>query len=179
MASGPARYRPDRPFPPYAYVPGRAPHPRRDPGGHSRGIETETPVALDLADWRCSDAYLYGVDLFNAGYYWEAHEAWEDLWRQAPRASPERTVLHGLIRLAAAGVKAREGNGHGCTRHARKAAALLRSPEPGTCLGLDLRALAEAAEAVAADPPTGTDAHGAGEDRPAPAAVLTVRLTPG
>lgn len=38
--------------------------------------------------------------MFNAGRWWEAHEAWEPLWLRA--AGPERHFLQGLILLAAA-----------------------------------------------------------------------------
>lgn len=68
----PPRFLPDRPFPPYAYVPGDAPHPTRDPGGHSYGAEFEIPEPPDPEDWRACRDYLYGIDLFNHGFYWEA-----------------------------------------------------------------------------------------------------------
>ena len=54
-----------------------------------------------------------GIALFNAGYYWEAHEAWEGLWHAHGRDGPTADVLKGLIKLAAAGVKVREGRPHG------------------------------------------------------------------
>jgi hypothetical protein len=48
------------------------------------------------------------VDLYNRGYFWEAHEAWEGLWRAA--ADPrERAFLQGLILCAAAALKAAMG----------------------------------------------------------------------
>jgi uncharacterized protein len=46
------------------------------------------------------DALHQGVRLFNAGAHWEAHEAWEDAWREA--SGERRALLHGLI-LSAAG----------------------------------------------------------------------------
>ncbi len=41
-----------------------------------------------------------GVDLFNARKFWEAHEAWEELWLAAE--SDLVQFLQGLIQLAAA-----------------------------------------------------------------------------
>jgi predicted metal-dependent hydrolase len=159
-AARPGRYLPDRALPAYAYVPGRHPHPVRDPAGHSHGApepEAAAPAAEAWAD--CAD-YLYGIDLFNCGYYWEAHEAWEGLWRAAedPRVAG---LLHGLIKLSAVGVKARAGNPRGVARHAAAAADLFRplAAEGRTnVMGLDPRALKEAAEEIAAacadgDPP--------------------------
>jgi predicted metal-dependent hydrolase len=47
------------------------------------------------------------VDLLHAGCLWEAHEAWEGLWRAAVPGSAMAHGLRGLIQGAAAGVKAR------------------------------------------------------------------------
>ena len=41
-----------------------------------------------------------GLALYRAGYFWEAHEAWEPLWLAAPPNSRERALLQGLIQLA-------------------------------------------------------------------------------
>ena len=121
------RYCPQRPFPPYAYIPGRRPHPVSDPRGHSFGLSSLPVVPLDPGQPRRSDEFLFAIDLFNHGYYWEAHEAWEQLWHAAGRSGPVATLLKGLIKLAAAGVKAREGNATGVKRHAHRAAELLRT----------------------------------------------------
>ena len=43
----------------------------------------------------------HGIDLFNSGRYWDAHEAWEGPWRV--ECDPyRRTFLQGLIQAAAA-----------------------------------------------------------------------------
>ncbi len=73
------------------------------------------------------DLLAHGLDLFNNGYYWEAHEAWELLWRAAPRDSADALLLQGLIALAAAGVKVRQGQPIGVTRHAQRAARFFAS----------------------------------------------------
>src|SRR5438034_61382 len=69
-----ARLVPEQPFPAYSYVPGHFPHPLSDPRGHSFGVQPERPASLDPEHWRLSRPYLYALDLFNYGYYWEAHE---------------------------------------------------------------------------------------------------------
>ncbi len=121
------RYLPDEPFPPYSYVPGKFPHPIRDPQGHSFG-KVETPIPRpDAAAWRDCRTFLWGVDLFNAGYFWEAHEAWEQAWHACGRQGPEADFFKALIKLAAAGVKAREENDAGVGRHSRRAVELLDS----------------------------------------------------
>lgn len=101
------RYLPDRAFPAYAFVPGRFPHPVTDPRGHSHGIDRPAPDPLAAQSWPSNHDYLWGVDLYNHGYPWEAHEAWEGLWRVAERGSPIHIHLQGLIQCAAAVVKAR------------------------------------------------------------------------
>jgi hypothetical protein len=99
------RYCPERRFPPYRYVPGLHPHPRRDRGGHSYAVE-ETPAGnWDAADWASLGDWLWGVDLFNAFFFWEAHEAWEKLWVTAPRRSSPALLLQGLIQISASLLK--------------------------------------------------------------------------
>lgn len=143
----PPRYT-DQPLPPYAHTPGVTPHPRSDPRGHSFGLEEPATPPLDPDDWRASDAYLEGIDLFNHGYFWEAHEAWERLWIAAGRRGEVAAFLQGLIKLAAAGVKHREGRLDGVRRHARRAAALFASLDAETYAGLDLGGLLKTAELV-------------------------------
>jgi len=59
------RWLPQKSLPPYAYLPGKNPHPVRDPTGHSYHVEP-IPVAADAS--LGSDAFLWGLDLFNHGY---------------------------------------------------------------------------------------------------------------
>jgi hypothetical protein len=121
----------DLALPPYSYVPGHAPHPVSDPAGHMHGETHRAALPLLPDSWEASTEYRYGIDLFNCGFYWEAHEAWESLWHAAGRKGRVAEFLKGLIKLAAAGVKAREGNPRGVRRHAARAAALF-SHESGT-----------------------------------------------
>jgi predicted metal-dependent hydrolase len=146
-APTPPRLVPNLPLPPYAYVPGRSPHPTSDPQGHHFGVPPERPDPPDPEHWRACRPYLFGIDLFNHGYYWEAHEVWEGLWHACGRKGPTASFLKGLIKLAAAGVKAREGVPQGVRDHARRAAELFRQVEQGPAvgslrnMGLDLRDL--------------------------------------
>src|SRR5438552_3359767 len=112
------RFAPDQPFPPYSYLTGRFPHPTRDRAGHSFGAEPLPCPAPDPMDWRQCRAFLFGLDLFNHGYYWEAHEIWEGIWHACGRCGATANFIKGLIKLAAAGVKAREGRPKGIVSHA-------------------------------------------------------------
>jgi hypothetical protein len=142
------RWLPQKSLPPYAYLPGKNPHPVRDPAGHSYHVEP-IPVAPEVS--LRSDAFLWGLDLFNHGYYWEAHEAWEGLWQVADRDGPLSMLFKGLILLSAAGVKIRERKNAAAARHAKRAASLFRQrPDRAfeRALGMSAEALAECAEAA-------------------------------
>ncbi len=115
------RLLPERDFPPYGYVPGHWPHPENDPEGHSYNGEEEITQPLNPERWWDCPDFLYGMDLFNYGYYWEAHESWEQLWHAAGRSGITADFLRALIKLAAAGVKVRQGNDRGLKRHAENA----------------------------------------------------------
>ncbi len=162
---------PDRALPPYAYVPGRQPHPIRDPRGHSFGIKPDDLEPPDPKRWRVCRAYLHGIDLFNHGYYWEAHEVWEGLWHACDRRGPVGAFFKALIGLAAAGVKMHEGNLRGVRGHARRVAnlfdeiALEIGLDEARYMGLDLHALARWASEVAECPPVeGDDGSSAGTE---------------
>jgi hypothetical protein len=93
-----------RAFPPYAYVPGREPHPVTDPAGHSHGVREEVLRLGERElprDWRRVEEYLYGIDLFNAAFFWEAHESWEAVWHAVARESAVGGFLQGLIQASA------------------------------------------------------------------------------
>jgi len=68
---------PDEPFPAYVFIPGRFPHPTSGPVGHSYGVEPVVTEKIEPERWRECRPYLYGFDLFNAGFHWESHVAWE------------------------------------------------------------------------------------------------------
>jgi uncharacterized protein len=144
----PPRYAPATPLPPYAYVPGHdLPHPLTDPRGHSHATHAQSgdvpamiamgaPLAADPAVRRDALAaalaadprWLHALDLFNGGWYWEAHEAWEGFWNALGRTTPEARFVQGLIHLAAAAVKIREGKPTGVARHTHRAKDLLGGP---------------------------------------------------
>ena len=114
------RLLPNRALPRYAYLPGKFAHPIRDPAGHSFANDHDPEIRSPYEE------FVWGADLFNQGYYWEAHEAWELLWQQAGKATSERLFYKALILLAAAGVKLREGKPRPASRHYGRAAAHLR-----------------------------------------------------
>jgi hypothetical protein len=75
-----------------------------------------------------ADGAAEGVALFNAGRWWEAHEAWEAAWRAARGA--ERDRWQGLILAAAALLHRERGNAHGVAVQGDRALALLAGDAP-------------------------------------------------
>ena len=57
--------------------------------------------------------FARGLALFNDGKFFEAHEAWEEIW--LIESEPEKTFLQGLIQVAAAFHHAQRGNAPGMT----------------------------------------------------------------
>jgi hypothetical protein len=114
-------------FPPYRYLPGKGhPHPVRDPRGHSYGASAETDQ-LDAEQWSSCQTYLAAIDLFNHGYYWEAHEELERLWRGTGRRTETGVFLQGLIQVAAALLKRSTDERGSASRLAGKGCEKLRT----------------------------------------------------
>jgi predicted metal-dependent hydrolase len=68
------------------------------------------PAAADIPDPRL----LAGVELFNRGEYFDAHEVWEDLWTDCPAA--DRRFVQALIQAAVAVYHFNRGNHAGASR---------------------------------------------------------------
>ncbi len=137
--TAPARYT-ERPLPDYRHVPGRTPHPAHDPANRPLGRSGEVLPDLNHVSWRACDEYLYGLDLFNHGYWWECHEVLENLWHAAGVGTGAGHALQAIIQCAAAHLKVVCGQPVGARRlvdHARAHADWgdVRG------LGLDLRAV--------------------------------------
>jgi hypothetical protein len=143
----PPRYCPERSLPERAFIPGRGPKP---------ASESQLAPYRAAERWRDNEAYLWGVDLYNHGFAWEAHEAWEDLWRAAKHDEAQATFLQGLIQCAAARVKMSMGDAAATRRlleRGLKRLASVREQQGDRYMGLDLaRYLAEHAQANASFP---------------------------
>ena len=130
----------DRPLPAYRHLPGVTPHPTRDPEGHSFGQPEQSLPDLNHEDWRKSEEFLYGIDLFNEGYWWECHEVLEGLWHASGLGTEAAHVLQAVIQCAAAHLKASTDRPVGAMRlhhHSVRHARWSGSRQ----LGLDLDAM--------------------------------------
>lgn len=90
-----------RPLPPYRFVPGESPHPHNDPDGH-RFAPPSAPSGWRPESWRELEAWRYGVDLYNRGFFWECHESLEALWLATDRTADPGRFVQGVILVAAA-----------------------------------------------------------------------------
>ena len=70
------------------------------------------------------EALTRGIEHFNAGRYFQAHEAWEEGWHPSPE--PERDFWQGLTQLAVGLTHRQRGNPHGATTLLRRGARRLR-----------------------------------------------------
>ena len=130
-------------FPHYRFIPGVHPHPTNSPEGHSFGHEDEEVVKWDSDLWNTNQNYLFGIDLYNYHFYWEAHEAWEGLWMASVKNSSEHMFLQGLIKLGAALLKIRMAKLEiqdliGARNLAKSGMSLLSKVEPSNFMGLDI-----------------------------------------
>ena len=144
-------------FPPYRFVPGLNPHPRRDPRGHAYGSPETPPPRVPPERWRENEVYLHGIDLYNHAYWWECHEALEGLWHLTGHAGTEAEFLQGLIQAAAANLRRHLGTPEGARRLGREAIGRLRSVSGPRYMGVELapfiagveaRHVAESSEAI-------------------------------
>ena len=113
--------------------------------------------------WRENEDYLFGIDLYNAGYLWEAHEAWERIWHPSRHDALQADFLQGLIQCAAACLKIPMQQPAGLERLTQAAMQRLErvAKTAGPLyMGLDLAQFTESFRAFAAGSPSSA------EDRP-------------
>ena len=131
-----------RPFPSYRFLPGKNPHPRRDPHGHSYGQPEPKPAAFPPENWQQSEDYLYGIDLYNFAYWWECHEVFEGLWHAMGHDTEQGNFFQALIQLAAANLKRFLGNEQAAQNLIRSCRMRLAG-KPTSYMGVNVVALIE------------------------------------
>ncbi len=130
------------PFPPYRYVPGRNPHPRRNQRGHSYGQPEPQLAAFSPKDWLQAKEYRYGIDLYNYAYWWECHEIFESYWHEVGHKTEQGNFFQALIQLAAANLKHFVGDLQ-ATDNLMDRGLIRLEKIPGFYMGVDVRGLSE------------------------------------
>src|SRR6476620_7685806 len=87
-----------------------------------------------------ADLLQDGIKFFNDGRYFEAHEAWEDLWRSS--RGPLRFFYQGLVQAAVGLHHYSRGNRNGAKAQLRKSLEKLEQ-YPGTFAGVDNKKMIE------------------------------------
>jgi len=86
-----------------------------------------------------------GIELFNTGHYWEAHEAWEGDW-MPDRKGPDSGFYKGLIQVAAGCLHYKRHNRRGAVNKWKSGADYLRPYLPAH-RGVQLQPLVDAVDA--------------------------------
>ena len=95
-----------------------------------------TPEEITCAcDGDLPPLVLSGLDLFNQGEYFEAHELLEEAWRAEP--GPVRELYRGILQISVAYYHLVRGNYTGASKMFLRSRAWLR-PFPNRCRGIDL-----------------------------------------
>jgi uncharacterized protein len=76
-----------------------------------------------------------GLELFNQGEYFEAHEALETAWRD--ETGPVRELYRGILQIAVAYLHIQRSNYRGAVKMFLRSRTWL-APFPGQCRGIDL-----------------------------------------
>ncbi|UVT15269.1 MAG: DUF309 domain-containing protein [Nitrospira sp.] len=139
-----------QPFPSYRFAPGLAPHPRRDPSGHSYGKPERKPTRFAVDEWQTSEDYLYGIDLYNFAYWWECHEVFEGLWHAFGHNSEQGNLFQALIQFAASNLKWSLGNETAARKLARNGLDRLQKV-PSPYMGIDVTAFTERYKTTASE----------------------------
>lgn len=92
------------PLPESAHIPGQTERPIRSPAFDAAAA---APAYTVDRMWPQNETYLYGVELYREGFFWEAHEVWEPVWMRSSGNSRERLLVQGLIQLSNACLKIR------------------------------------------------------------------------
>lgn len=103
------------------------------------GLEIFDPLAVSSD--RSRDFFQEGIDLFNAGRFFECHEAWEEVWNHSH--GEEKLAIQGLIQAAVAILHLERGNREGAQSLYTKAKAKL-DPLPWQFRGVAINELREA-----------------------------------
>ncbi|MEE9162561.1 MAG: DUF309 domain-containing protein [Candidatus Neomarinimicrobiota bacterium] len=96
------------------------------------------PADLPVEDEAAEAFFAKGLAAFNAGDYYDAHEQWEDLWREF--RLPDADFVQGLIQLAVGCFHLTNDNLNGARGLFAKTLPKLEAYEPAQ-RGLDVTAM--------------------------------------
>jgi len=88
-----------------------------------------------------------GIENFNTGRFWHAHEDWEDLWKSLKPDAEQELIdgVQGIIQIAAMLLNHQRRKARGVTNLWTKASAKL-APVKGGLFGIDIESLSADSE---------------------------------
>lgn len=107
-------------LPRWAYVPGV--DTQADRAALDR-VKALVPARFDGHVSASHPALLYGLRLNDEGFFWEAHEILEAVWKAAPQGGLDRLCLRACIQIANANLKLKMGKPRAVGRLRADAAA--------------------------------------------------------
>ena len=132
-------------LPVYRHLPFRNAHPFLDKGGHSYGEKLTPPENFNPEHWQECEEYLYCIDLFNNGYWWEAHERLKFISMAAGQETETGQFVRGIIQISAALLKHFMGEEDGAQTLAKMGLETLGKTQ-GSPLGIDIDTLVNQVE---------------------------------
>ena len=90
------------PLPRWVYMPGHGGEPDRET---LERVKALVPARFERAVPAGHPALRYGLALNDGGWFWEAHEILEAIWKVAPQGGRDRILLRACIQIANANLK--------------------------------------------------------------------------
>ena len=119
------------------YSPGQGVHPKKAPQQFHIPELPSDEATFSVNTWKNSQRYLYAIDLFNYGYWWEAHEVLEELWIKTGKTSFTGIFIQGIIQISATLLKKSQSTPNSASQLESKGLSKLRL-RSGVFLGIDV-----------------------------------------
>ena len=122
-------------LPSYAFIPGQSKHPLKD-GGHMENEGEPESYPLSEENYKEHEHYLYALDLYNYGFYWEAHVYLEAIWNANNRTGDIAELMKAIIKICAAKIKEQMKQERPAQDHYNRAKELINSVSKDKIIGL-------------------------------------------
>lgn len=126
------------PLPPYAFIPGKNPHPLKE-GGHMQTSGEPESYQLTEENYTKHEHYLYSIDLINHHYFWEAHVYLEAIWNANNREGDIAELMKALIKYCAGEIKILMSQEEPAQKHFERAKEILKTISKEKLVGINIQ----------------------------------------
>ncbi|MAE59047.1 MAG: hypothetical protein CME69_09215 [Halobacteriovorax sp.] len=126
------------PLPPYAFIPGKNPHPLKE-GGHMQISGEPESYQLTEENYTKHEHYLYSIDLINNHYFWEAHVYLEAIWNANNREGDIAELMKALIKYCAGEIKNLMNQEEPAQKHFERAKEILKTISKEKLVGINIQ----------------------------------------